>query len=275
MSAVSKNVMPASSAASTTARVRSKSSRPPKLLQPRPTRETVRGPSGTYSTKASGLEIFRDQAVHHAVHPLAVALVGLAADALPNEPGPLGVAQGSLVEAVDLELEPVVAQVEEEVALEEARRPVREPPAAEVGVDRQRAEVRDPAATVGDLEAHRAGAPPFALLLHLDQEAPELLRLRLRAVDLLQEPLSVARPDHGEEGLDLLVAHQLDQEVEVAGLGSPEPEPALVDHCGAGAGSRRRDAARTIPEPSATPARISTRPTSSSTVIGSPSSPAP
>src|SRR6266536_1052917 len=233
MSAVSKNVMPASSAASTTARVRSKSSRPPKLLQPRPTRETVRGPSGTYSTKASGLEIFRDQAVHHAVHPLAVALVGLAADALPNEPGPLGVAQGSLVEAVDLELEPVVAQLEEEVALEEARRPVREPPATEVGVDRQRAEVRDPAAAVGEVEAHQPRTVPVAAVLDLDHEAAELLRLRL-------------------VGLDLLVAHQLDQEVEIGGLGPAEPESPLLDHCGAGAGSRRRDAARTIPEPSAT-----------------------
>src|ERR1700750_1967555 len=44
MSAVSKSVRPASSAASTTARVPSRSTRPPKLLQPRPTTETS-GPS--------------------------------------------------------------------------------------------------------------------------------------------------------------------------------------------------------------------------------------
>src|SRR5438876_8635388 len=44
MSAVSKSVMPASSAASTTARVASRSMRPPKLLQPSPTTETS-GPS--------------------------------------------------------------------------------------------------------------------------------------------------------------------------------------------------------------------------------------
>src|SRR6185312_3089634 len=42
MSAVSKSVTPASIAASTTSRVRSASSRPPKLLQPRPTTETSR-----------------------------------------------------------------------------------------------------------------------------------------------------------------------------------------------------------------------------------------
>src|SRR4051812_44783142 len=40
MSAVSKNVTPASRAASTTARVPSTSRRPPKLLQPSPTTET-------------------------------------------------------------------------------------------------------------------------------------------------------------------------------------------------------------------------------------------
>src|ERR687884_1254002 len=44
MSAVSRSVTPASSAASTTARVPSRSTRPPKLLQPRPTTETS-GPS--------------------------------------------------------------------------------------------------------------------------------------------------------------------------------------------------------------------------------------
>src|SRR6476619_902740 len=44
MSAVSKSVIPASSAASTTARVPSRSTRMPKLLQPRPTTETS-GPS--------------------------------------------------------------------------------------------------------------------------------------------------------------------------------------------------------------------------------------
>src|ERR671926_1792847 len=44
MSAVSKSVTPASSAASTTARVPSRSTRIPKLLQPRPTTDTS-GPS--------------------------------------------------------------------------------------------------------------------------------------------------------------------------------------------------------------------------------------
>src|SRR5919197_2577915 len=45
MSAVSRSVMPTSSAASTTARVPSRSTRPPKLLQPMPTTETSGPPS--------------------------------------------------------------------------------------------------------------------------------------------------------------------------------------------------------------------------------------
>src|SRR5947208_2258818 len=45
MSAVSNSVTPSSSAASTTARVPSRSTRPPKLLQPRPTTETSGPPS--------------------------------------------------------------------------------------------------------------------------------------------------------------------------------------------------------------------------------------
>src|SRR5919197_1009630 len=166
------------------------------------------------------------------------------------------------------------------MTLEETRRPVGQPPAAKVGMNRERAEVRDPAAPVRDLESHHPGAAPLAATVDLDEKAAKLLRLRLRALDLGQEPLAVARPDHRQVRLDLLVAHQLDEEVEIGRLGPAESEtvcsllPVLLDHCGAGAGSRRR-AVRTSPEPSPTPARISTSPRISSTVMGSPSSPAP
>src|ERR1051325_8086779 len=51
-SAVSKNVTPASSAASTTARVPSRSTRRPKLLQPRPTTDTLSPPSSRCGTSA-------------------------------------------------------------------------------------------------------------------------------------------------------------------------------------------------------------------------------
>ena len=48
-----------------------------------------------------------------------------------------------LVEAVDLELEPVEAELLEEVALEEPGRFVRQLPAAEVGIDCEAAELGD------------------------------------------------------------------------------------------------------------------------------------
>src|SRR5688572_2731940 len=53
MSAVSKSVMPASSAARTTAVLRSSSMRVPKLLQPSPTRETSSDPSFRVSMRRS------------------------------------------------------------------------------------------------------------------------------------------------------------------------------------------------------------------------------
>ena len=48
-----------------------------------------------------------------------------------------------LVEAVDLELEPVEAELLEEVALEQPRRVVRQLPAAVVGMDSEAAELGD------------------------------------------------------------------------------------------------------------------------------------
>jgi hypothetical protein len=86
----------------------------------------------------------------------------------------------ALVEAVDLELQPVEAEVADQVALERASGDVRDPVSTEVGVDGEPAEVGDPAADVGALEAHRPGA----LAVDLDDEDAERLRLSLRALDL-------------------------------------------------------------------------------------------
>ena len=74
--------------------------------------------------------------------------VRLPPEPLADEAGALGVRDGALVEAVDLELEAVEAELAEQVALEEPRSLVGEPAAAEVGVDREPAEPRDPAALV-------------------------------------------------------------------------------------------------------------------------------
>jgi hypothetical protein len=53
MSAVSKKLTPAASAASTTRAVAARSMRQPKLLQPNPARETSRDPIHRFSTVAS------------------------------------------------------------------------------------------------------------------------------------------------------------------------------------------------------------------------------
>src|SRR4051794_9103321 len=74
MSAVSKRVMPASKAASRTAAVPSRSSRLPKLLQPRPTTETssLESPRRRFGSSAIGLR----PAIGH---ELAVTTLGLGA----------------------------------------------------------------------------------------------------------------------------------------------------------------------------------------------------
>jgi hypothetical protein len=89
------------------------------------------------------------------------------------------VALRPLVEAVDLELEAVEAELEEQIPLKQLRRVVGEAAAAEVRMDGEVSEVGDPRAPVGELEAHRAGAAPLAVILDLDDETPELFRLRL------------------------------------------------------------------------------------------------
>src|SRR5205085_11215591 len=61
------------------------------------------------------LEILPQQPVEHAVDPVAVPPAGTPPDALAAEADPLRVAHRPLVEAVDLELQAVVVEVEEEV----------------------------------------------------------------------------------------------------------------------------------------------------------------
>jgi len=149
--------------------------------------------------------------------------------------------------------------------------------AAEVRMDREVSEVGDPRAPVGELEAHRAGAAPLAVILYLDDETTELVGLRLGALDLLQQPVELARARAREVGLDVLVGRQLDEEVDVIRSGPAQPQSVTLDDAQgegvAAAGSRR--GIRTAPEPNATPPRISAMPTSSSTVKGSPSSVTP
>src|SRR5439155_22464778 len=82
-------------------------------------------------------EVLPDDPVQDSVGPAAVPAVGLPPHALADEARSLGVPNGALVEAVDLELQSMEAELEEQVALEEPRRLVREPLPPELRVDPQ------------------------------------------------------------------------------------------------------------------------------------------
>ena len=202
-----------------------------------------------------------DQSVEHAVDPLAVAAVRLPLDALADEARALRVPHRALVEAVDLELEPVVAELVDEVALEEAGGGVGDPAAAEVRVDREPAEP--------------------ATRLRLFETAKPIAPARSPSTSTTKRPKSSgsARP------LDLLEQLLARRRAEPTGTGRRRRASS------ARRGSRRRRAGRggsrrsrpgrlgdlgappeaDTPEPSETPKRISPSPTSIATVTSSPS----
>ena len=107
-----------------------------------------------------------------------------------------------------------------------------------------------------------AGEDPFSQ----DDQSVVSRESGLRALDLCEQPVAVARTDHGHVRVDVFVGHQVEQEVDVARLG-----PTDRDVHGEGAATGARRAKRTAPEPSATPPRIRAIPASSSQVSGSPS----
>jgi len=204
------------------------------------------------------LEVLGDEAEEDAVDPLAVAEVGLSPHALAGEAGPLGVHQRALVEAVHLQLEPVEAEIVDEVPLEEPRRLVRDPAPAEVRVHGEPAQVRDPAAQVRALEAHRSRAHA----VHLDQEDAERVWLLLRALYLGADLPVLLRPDRGEKRLDVLVAHELGEEPDVLRRRPANRHRHAAD-------SWARPPRRRWPEPRATPTRMSARPPSAAALTGS------
>src|SRR5205085_11787263 len=91
-------------------------------------------------------------------------------------------------------------------------------------------------------------------------------RLGRRALDFLQQLLGRPRPPGAQERLDVVVVRELDEEVEVARLGSPDRRRA---------GHGRRLARRTAPVPSATPPSTSASPATAAPVTGSPRNKAP
>src|SRR5215210_8003326 len=116
-----------------------------------------------------------------------MAEIGLALDAFAHEACSLGVSHRPFVESVDLELQPVVAELVEEMPLKEPGGLVGNAPAAKGGMNCEPLQVCDLRPTVPELEAQHTRA----LAVHLDHEPPVFPRLGFRAFDLAQEAVAV------------------------------------------------------------------------------------
>ena len=162
------------------------------------------------------LEVLGDERVEDAVDPAVAAAVRLPLDALADEARALRVPLRPLVEAVDLELDPVEAELVDQVALEAAGRP------------RRRGGGR------GSRDGRRGRRRATIRLRRLRQlPAPSRRRARRRArrsIDAAAPPdparssattpVAVVGPGGGEERAHVLVGVELDEEVDV-GVGRP------------------------------------------------------
>jgi phosphoribosylformylglycinamidine synthase II len=157
------------------------------------------------------VEIFPYQRVERPIDPIAVAPVRLPTHTLEPEAGALRMPLRPLVEPVDLELEPVVAEILNEMALQVARRLVGHTLPAVVRMHCETLEVRDPRTAVLHLETHRARTSA----VDLDHEAAVRGRIRLGSFDLGCNRLVVVRRPPAEKGLHVRVIHELDEEVDV------------------------------------------------------------
>ena len=117
----------------------------------------------------------------------------------------------------------MVAQVLDEVTLQEPRCLVRNPLPAEARVHRKPLEVGDPGAPVRGLEAHHART----LAVDLDHEAPICGRIGSRTLELRLERLTIATGSTAEEGLDVCMVDEVEQEAEVVGTGPSDRDHRL------------------------------------------------
>src|SRR5439155_21322209 len=190
----------------------------------------------------------------HCVLPLAVTQVSPSLDALAHETDALRMTDRGVVEAVAGELEPVIAELAQQVALEQTRALVGDPTPAEGRMYGKDLELRDAVHVARLAKAHR----PRALAVKIEDQSAEPLGLAQRALDLVGDGVSVSGPAAAEERFDLAVLVELLQPVDVVGRGAPER-----DHRAGATASRSRNRARTARGerlPSATPTRISARP---------------
>ena len=126
------------------------------------------------------VEIISHEREQHAVCPGAVAPVGLSPHTLAPEADALGVPLRPLVEPVDLELETVVAEIPNEMALQHARRLVGHALPAVVRMDCQALEVSNPRTAVLNLEPHHARTRA----VHFDHEPSVRRGISFRSFDL-------------------------------------------------------------------------------------------
>src|SRR4051812_42064389 len=104
------------------------------------------------------VEVLTRQSEEHGVDPLAVLEIRAPLDALAHVAGPLGVRDRALVEAIDLQLDPVEAEVVEQKPLEQACRLDADPPFAEARMNREPPGRDDPVLLADALERDAAGA---------------------------------------------------------------------------------------------------------------------
>ena len=216
----------------------------------------------------------RARSVHDAVDPPVAAAIRLPLHALLDPADTLRVPLRPLVEAVDLHLQTVEAEVEDQVALEEARGLSPRCPPRKSGwtASRSRCAMRlrmftrlKPIVPGGRHRRRR----------RLDHEAPERVRIALLLLELARAAHRgrTLRPAAGY-GRTSSCVKTLEQEVDVVAGRTPNANAAA-------ARSRLLDRRlapherRTAPEPRATPTMISASPPRLATVIGSPSRTAP
>src|ERR687888_2456161 len=145
-------------------------------------------------------QVFLHEREEHGVLPLAVPQIRLAPHAFADVAGPFGVRDRPLVEAVDLQLDAMEAELEQEMTLEEPRRRLAEAAAAEARRHGEAAGLGDPAPLVHAVEADH----PRTLAVHVDDEPPERVRLALRALDLGEHVVARLRDAAAEERPRLL-----------------------------------------------------------------------
>ena len=117
----------------------------------------------------------------------------------------------TLVEAVALELEPVIAEFDQQVPLQLPRRLVGDAAAAKVRMHGEPAEIGDAMQVASLLEPHHTGA----LAVHLDDQTAVPLRLAFGTLDLGPNALVIECAAAAEERLRVVIRQQLDQPVDV------------------------------------------------------------